>query len=207
MHRPCKLMYAGIQDLYGRESHMMLACTCKWEWDMLGTSSSPACSTHNVFTCKLSTYCQIMFTGGVSCTLVVLPCIYVFTLQNFFWSSGPIYICTSNRPKVVDLVMNRMFGDESRHAARTLFADLINGQEIWHPNHYCWSILLSLLDVMAILEFSSLSPISVATPYPHLVSRLHCTNIYAAICFPMEAEEMARTESQQRKAGSTTEHK
>jgi hypothetical protein len=89
---------------------------------MLGTSSSPACSTHNVFTCKLSTYCQIMFTGGVSCTLVVLPCIYV---------------CTSNRPKVVDLVMNRMFGDESRHAARTLFADLINGQEIWHPNHYC----------------------------------------------------------------------
>ena len=66
-----------------------------------------------------------------------------------------LYICTSNGPEVVDLVMDRMCGDESRHAVRTLYSDLIDDNEIRHPNHYCWSILLSLLNVMAIMEFSS----------------------------------------------------
>ena len=66
-----------------------------------------------------------------------------------------LYICTSNGPEVVDLVMDRMCGVESRHAVRTLYSDLIDDNEIRHPNHYCWSILLSLLNVMAIMEFSS----------------------------------------------------
>jgi len=48
-----------------------------------------------------------------------------------------------------------MCGDESRHAVRTLYSDLIDDNEIRHPNHYCWSILLNLLNVMAIMEFSS----------------------------------------------------
>jgi len=43
----------------------------------------------------------------------------------------------------------------AEHAARTLYADPIDDHEIRHPNHYCWSILLSLLDVVAIMEFSS----------------------------------------------------
>ena len=48
-----------------------------------------------------------------------------------------------------------MCGDESRHAVRTLYSDLIDDNEIRHPNHYFWSILLSLLNVTAIMEFSS----------------------------------------------------
>jgi len=132
-----------------------------------------------------------MVTGGISCTLVVLT-MYLCTLHIYiFWSNGPIYICTSNGPEVVDLVMNRMCGDESRYTARTLYADLIDDHEIRHPNHYCWSILLSLVDIMAIMEFST--PISVATTCPHLLCRLHCTNICKALCFLREAEPMART--------------
>ena len=98
-------------------------------------------------------------------TLVVWT-MYICTLHIYiFWSNGPIYICTSNGPEVVDLVMDRMCGDESRHAVRTLYSDLIDDNEIRHPNHCCWSILLSLLNVMAIMEFSSASVACTAPIY------------------------------------------
>jgi hypothetical protein len=107
--------------------------------------------------------------------------LYICRLHIFFiWSNGHIYICTSNEPEVVDLVKNLICGDESRQAARTLYADLINDHEIRHPNHYCGSILLSLLDVMVIIEFTS--PL---ISWQHRMCRLHCTctNIWRPSAF------------------------
>jgi len=86
--------------------------------------------------------------------------------------------------------MNRMSGDEHRHAARKLYADLIDDHGIRHPNYYCCSILLSLLDVIEIMGLSCPSPITVASP---LLCRLHCTIICKALCFLMEAEQVGRT--------------
>ena len=121
-----------------------------------------------------------------SCSL--WPCIFVHSIY-IFWSNGAIYICTSNGPEVVDLVMDRMCGDESRHAVRTLYSDLIDDNEIRHPNHYCWSILLSLLNVMAIMEFSSPLISWQHHMWPLLLSpALH--QYMKALCFVMEAEQI-----------------
>jgi hypothetical protein len=60
--------------------------------------------------------------------------LYICRLHIFFiWSNGHIYICTSNEPEVVDLVKNLICGDESRQAARTLYADLISWQHRMCP--------------------------------------------------------------------------
>ena len=130
-------MYAGIQDPYGR--HMMLACTRKWDWDLLGRKSSPARSTHTLFTCRLSTYCKIMVTDTVSCTLVVLT-MYLCTLHIYnFSSNGPINISTSNRSEAVDLVMNRMCSDES---SRTCSTNIVCWPYWWSWNQASQSLLL-----------------------------------------------------------------
>jgi hypothetical protein len=68
---------------------------------------------------------------------------------------------------------------KAEHAAWTLYADPIDDHEIRHPNHYCWSILLSLLDVVAIIWSS-----------PLLRSR---GNTICVLCFLREAEQIART--------------
>ena len=117
--------------------------------------------------------------------------VYLYTPYIFF-EVMDLYICTSNGPEVVDLVMDRMCGDESRHAVRTLYSDLIDDNEIRHPNHYCWSILLSLLNVMAIMEFSSPLISWQHHMCPLLLSpALH--QYMKALCFVREAEQMGRT--------------
>ena len=88
--------------------------------------------------------------------------------------------------------MDRMCGDESRHAVRTLYSDLIDDNEIRHPNHYCWSILLSLLNVMAIMEFSS-PLISWQHHMCHLLLSPALHQYMKALCFVREAEQMGRT--------------
>ena len=82
-----------------------------------------------------------------------------------------------------------MCGDESRHAVRTLYSDLIDDNEIRHPNHYCWSILLSLLNVMAIMEFSS-PLISWQHHMCHLLLSPALHQYMKALCFVREAEQM-----------------
>ena len=88
--------------------------------------------------------------------------------------------------------MDRMCGDESRHAVRTLDSDLIDDNEIRHPNHYCWSILLSLLNVMAIMEFSSPLISWQHHMCPQLLSPAQ-HQYMKALCFVREAEQMGRT--------------
>ena len=88
--------------------------------------------------------------------------------------------------------MDRMCGDESRHAVRTLYSDLIDDNEIRHPNHYCWLILLSLLNVMAIMEFSS----PLISWQDHMCPLLLSPALHQymkALCFVREAEQMGRT--------------
>ena len=80
----------------------------------------------------------------------------------------------------------------AEHAAWTLYADLIDDNEIRHPNHYCLSILLSLLNVMAIMEFSSPLISWQHHMCPLLLSpALH--QYMKALCFVREAEQMGRT--------------
>jgi hypothetical protein len=105
--------------------------------------------------------------------------LYICRLHIFFiWSNGHIYICTSNEPEVVDLVKNLICGDESRQAARTLYADLIGMPDFMIINQ-----------VMVIIEFTSPLISWQHRMCPLLVSP--ALQYMKALCFLREPEQMS----------------